>query len=63
MPMEWASPAELLNLAFVVNADGTIQGFQTKNQLAIEEEPQYVASDRRQIFVVEDVPFGIVICH
>src|SRR5687768_103596 len=29
MPMEWASPAGLLNLAFVVNADGTIQGYQT----------------------------------
>src|ERR1700737_2531027 len=37
MPMEWASPTGLLNLAFVVNADGTIQGCQTKNQLAIEE--------------------------
>lgn len=38
MPMEWASPAGLLNLAFVVDADGAIQGYQTKNQLAIEEE-------------------------
>src|SRR6185437_6043749 len=28
VPMEWASPNGLLNLAFVVNADGTIQGSQ-----------------------------------
>src|SRR3712207_6296422 len=55
MPMEWASPAGLLNLAFVVDADGTIQGYQTKNQLAMEEEPQYVPGDRRRLFVVDGV--------
>src|SRR3954451_16559898 len=33
VPMEWASPAGLLNLAFVVDADGTVQGYQTKNQV------------------------------
>ncbi len=63
MPMEWASPAGLLNLAFVVNADGTIQGFQTKNQLAIKEEPHYVPGDTRRLFVVDSVPFGVAICH
>jgi predicted amidohydrolase len=63
MPMEWASPAGLLNLAFVVNADGTIQGYQTKNQLAIEEEPHYVPGDTRRLFVVDGVPFGVAICH
>lgn len=63
MPMEWESPTGLLNLAFVINADGTIQGSQTKNQVAIEEEPTYVPGDIRQLFVVNDVPFGIVICH
>jgi predicted amidohydrolase len=63
MPMEWASPAGLLNLAFVVDADGTIQGSQTKNQLAIEEESHYVPGDSRRLFVVVGVPFGVVICH
>jgi predicted amidohydrolase len=63
MPMEWASPAGLLNLAFVVNADGTAQGYQAKNQLAIEEEPHYVPGDRRRLFVVDGIPFGIAICH
>jgi predicted amidohydrolase len=63
MPMEWESPAGLLNTAFVINADGTIQGSQTKNQVAEEEEPQYVPGDTRRLFAVDGVPFGIVICH
>jgi predicted amidohydrolase len=63
MPMEWASPAGLLNLAYVVAADGRVQGWQTKNQLAIEEEPQYVPGGARRLFAVNGVPFGIVICH
>src|SRR2546429_2823604 len=63
VPMEWASSAGLLNLAFVVDADGTIQGCQTKNQLAIEEEPHYVPGDTRRVFFVDGVPFGVVICH
>jgi predicted amidohydrolase len=53
----------LLNLAFVVDADGAIQGCQTKNQIAIEEEPHYVPGDTRRLFVVDGVPFGVVICH
>jgi predicted amidohydrolase len=63
IPMEWASPAGLLNVAFVVNPDGTVQGRQTKNQVAIEEEAQYVPGSTRQLFAVDDIPFGIVICH
>jgi predicted amidohydrolase len=63
VPMEWASPAGLLNLAFVVGADGTLLGCQTKNQLAPEEEPSYVPGDTRRLFVVDGVPFGIAICH
>jgi predicted amidohydrolase len=63
MPMEWASPAGLLNLAFVVDADGAVQGYQTKNQVAPEEEPTYVPGDGRRLFVVDGVPFGVAICH
>lgn len=62
-PMEWASPTGLLNLAFVVDADGALQGYQTKNQIAPEEEPHYVPGDGRQSFAVGGVPFGIAICH
>jgi len=61
--MEWASPAGLLNAAFVVDADGTVQGYQTKNQIAPEEEAQYIPGDTRRMFAVAGVPFGIAICH
>lgn len=63
VPMEWASPSGLLNLAFVVDADGTVQGYQTKNQIAPEEEPYYVPGDTRRLFAIDGVPFGIAICH
>jgi predicted amidohydrolase len=63
MPMEWAGPAGILNVAFVVAADGTVQGYQTKNQLPVQEEPYYVPGDTRRLFDVEGVPFGIAICH
>jgi len=63
MPMEWASPAGQLNVAFVIDADGAIQGRQDKTQLPVEEEPYYVPGDARHLFVINDVPFGIAICH
>jgi predicted amidohydrolase len=63
VPMEWASPAGLLNLAFVVDADGEVQGYQAKTQIAPEEEAHYVPGDARRLFVVDGVPFGIAICH
>lgn len=63
MPMEWDSPDGRLNLAFVINPEGTIQGSQTKNQIAIEEESHYVPGKTRRLFEVGGVPFGIVICH
>jgi predicted amidohydrolase len=61
--MEWEGSAGLLNVAFVVDADGTVQGYQTKNQIAPEEDPYYVSGAVRQMFTVDGVPFGIAICH
>ncbi len=61
--MEWESPAGLLNVAFVVDADGTVQGCQTKNQIAPEEDPYYVPGEARRMFTVRGVPFGVAICH
>jgi predicted amidohydrolase len=49
--------------AFVVNADGSVQGFQTKNQLDPTEDQHYVPGDARRIFEVNSVRFGISICH
>jgi predicted amidohydrolase len=49
--------------AFVVGADGELQGAQTKNQLDPTEDAFYVPGQTRRLFEVEGVPFGIAICH
>jgi predicted amidohydrolase len=49
--------------AFVIDAQGRLLGIQTKNQLDPTEDPFYVPGDTRQIFEVNDVKFGITICH
>lgn len=61
--MEWESAAGPHNLAFVISRDGTIEGYQAKNQIPVEEEPFYVPDGRRRLFDVDGVPFGITICH
>ena len=61
--MEWETAAGLHNVAFVVSRDGTVQGYQAKNQIPLEEAPYYVPDGRRRLFEVDGVPFGITICH
>lgn len=61
--IEWETELGAHNAAVVVNRDGTVQGFQTKNQLPLEEAPHYVADGKRRLFEIDGVPFGITICH
>lgn len=49
--------------AVVIDARGEIQGSQLKCQLDPSEERFYVPGERRQIFEVDGVRFGIAICH
>src|SRR5262245_57930443 len=49
--------------ALVIDADGTIQGFQDKVQLAPQEETTYAAASERRTFRVGALTFGISICH
>ncbi|HEV2528424.1 MAG TPA: carbon-nitrogen hydrolase family protein [Thermomicrobiales bacterium] len=65
LPMEWASDAGQLNLAWVIDRTGTVVGHQAKNQIAPSEDPFYVAdpSGARRVFTLDGVPFGITICH
>jgi predicted amidohydrolase len=63
MGMEWESAVGLHNVAFVISREGAIVGYQTKNQIPLEEEPFYVPDGRRRLFEVDGVPFGITICH
>jgi len=49
--------------ALVVEADGTIQGFQDKVQLAPSEETTYAPGTERRTFRSGALTFGIAICH
>jgi predicted amidohydrolase len=49
--------------AFVIDAQGQIQGYQTKNQLAPAEDQFYVPGNTRRLFEIKGVKFGVVICH
>ena len=49
--------------AYVIDARGQLQGFQTKNQLDPTEDQFYVPGNVRRLFEVKGVKFGVVICH
>jgi predicted amidohydrolase len=61
--MEHISDAGRLIAAAVFDAHGRLQGVQTKNQLDPSEDQFYVPGATRQIFEVDDVKFGVAICH
>lgn len=61
--IEWETGLGAHNAAVVVDRDGSVQGFQAKNQLPLEEAPYYVADGQRRLFTIDGVPFGITICH
>jgi predicted amidohydrolase len=50
-------------VAVVIDAHGEIRGYQTKNQLDPSEDQFYVPGERRQLFEVNGVKFGVAICH
>lgn len=50
-------------VAVVIDAAGEIKGYQTKNQLDPTEDRSYVPGSTRQIFQIDGLRFGIVICH
>lgn len=49
--------------ALVVNPDGTVAGFQDKEQIDPSEEATYALGSGRRIFEMGSVKFGIAICH
>ncbi len=50
-------------VALVIDSDGQIQGYQTKNQLDPTEDQFYVPGNSRQLFEIKGMKFGIAICH
>ena len=61
--MERVTAAGRQIVAAVIDAQGRVQGYQTKNQIAPSEDPFYVPGHTRQLFEVNGVKFGVVICH
>jgi predicted amidohydrolase len=49
--------------AFVIDAQGNVLGYQTKNQLAPTEEQFYVPGNTRSVFEINGVKVGVSICH
>src|ERR1700720_149219 len=49
--------------AFVIDAGGQVQGYQTKNQLDPSEDRFYVPGNTRQLFEIKGTEFGVAICH
>jgi predicted amidohydrolase len=49
--------------AFVLDATGEIQGYQTKNQIDPTEDQFYVPGNTRQLFEINGLKFGVAICH
>src|SRR5882672_4202968 len=50
-------------VAFVIDARGQMQGYQTKNQLDPTEDQFYVPGNTRRLFEINGIKFGVVICH
>jgi predicted amidohydrolase len=61
--MERLTPEGRQIAACVIDAQGHIQGYQTKNQLDPSEDPFYVPGHTRQLFEVNGTKFGVAICH
>jgi predicted amidohydrolase len=61
--MERPTEAGRQIVAYVLDSGGLLRGFQTKNQLDPTEDRFYVPGDTRQIFEINGVKFGVVICH
>ncbi len=49
--------------ACVIDDQGQIQGYQTKNQLDPSEDRFYVPGNTRRLFEINGIKFGVTICH
>ena len=63
LPTERPRDGAWYNGAYLIDPDGAVQGYQTKNQVPLEEEPFFVPGSTRRLFRMGDVVAGVVICH
>jgi predicted amidohydrolase len=63
LPMDWFVDEGILNVAFVIDKNGKVLGYQSKNQLDPSEDNTWIPGTERKIFEVNGLKFGITICH
>ncbi|PRD56133.1 carbon-nitrogen hydrolase family protein [Sphingobacterium gobiense] len=63
LPMDSYIEDKIYNLVFVIDRNGNLLGFQTKNQLDPSEDNLWTAGEKRQLFEINGLKFGITICH
>ena len=63
LAVEAIGNASAAGAALVVNADGSLAGFQDKVQMAPEEDGVYAPGSGRRVFQAGPLTFGIAICH
>ena len=61
--MEMVTDESRQIVAFVIDAEGKMQGYQTKNQLDPSEDQFYVPGQTRHLFETKGLKFGVAICH
>jgi predicted amidohydrolase len=61
--MERLTPGGRQIAAFVITAEGDVQGFQAKTQIDPSEDRFYVPGTGRRLFEINGLKFGIAICH
>lgn len=63
LPMDIYKGNLVFNAAFVIDKNGNILGYQTKNQLDPSEDLLWTAGSQRHLFEIGSLKFGISICH
>jgi predicted amidohydrolase len=63
LPMDRYVDDKIFNAAAVISKEGKLLGYQFKNQLDPSEDQLWSAGTERLLFEVDDVTFGITICH
>jgi len=63
LSIERSTPSGSQIAAAVIDADGRLVGWQSKNQLDPSEDAHYVPGRTRRVFEIDGVKFGVVTCH
>ena len=63
LPMDSYVNDKVYNVAFVIDKNGQLLGSQTKNQLDPSEDTLWTPGEKRQLFEINGLKFGITICH